>query len=155
MRNTLIVVLGLLAVALIGWTVSYHIGVACSGSSLSSGDRGLEWLRCEFKLTDQQYSRIRELNQQYEPICSKLCERVLDSQTKLKNLISQSQAITPEIQEALTQDSALKRECQLAMLQHIYDVTQVLPEGQRKRYLNLVQMHVLMPGCTMGSCSDH
>ncbi len=145
MKRPLVLLLLLLAAVLATWAVSYRAGMHATHALASSQDAELEWLRHEFRLDDRQFAEVRRLHEEYDPVCDRLCNRMMASQANLRGQIAKSQSLTPELVQALQDAAAVRQECQTAMLQQIYRVGQVMNPDQRKRYLEKMEPHVLRP----------
>ncbi|MDE1171740.1 MAG: periplasmic heavy metal sensor [Verrucomicrobium sp.] len=145
MRRPLVLLLLLLAAVLATWAVSYRAGMHATHALASSQDAELEWLRHEFRLDDRQFAEVQRLHEEYDPVCDRLCTRMMTAQTNLRVQIAKSQSVTPEVIQALQDVSSLRQECQAAMLQQIYRVGQVMSPDQRQRYLEKMEPHVLRP----------
>ena len=103
----------------------------------------LEWLRSEFKLSEVQFAQVAKLHVAYRPTCEALCERVLASHEKVKQLVAAGSRVTPELKGALQEHAALHVECQSAMLTHLYQTAACMSPEQAKRYLDAMLPHVL------------
>jgi Spy/CpxP family protein refolding chaperone len=103
------------------------------------------WMRQEFHLTDAQYAQVKKLDEAYYPHCAEMCDKIDQSHTALKNLILSNRTMTPEIEAALQKDSAIQQQCRSDMLHHFYEVSQVMPPEEGKRYLQIMQVQVVEP----------
>ena len=63
---------------------THHMTVMISGA----GRRKLDWLRMEFNLTDEQFSKIKALQEAYEPKCGQMCQRIMEANANLDQLMS-------------------------------------------------------------------
>lgn len=104
----------------------------------------LEWLRQEFKLNDEQFARVQEIHARYEPICESLCSRVIDARERLDRKLVAAPAYSAEIEEELSHFSRVKEDCHRAMLQHLYEVAEVMEPEERVRYLDKAKAQVTM-----------
>jgi len=105
----------------------------------------LEWMKQEYHLSDAQFVRVIELHKAYWPKCGEMCGRIDDKNGKLQELLAATNVVTPEIKAALAEVAQVRIECQTAMLQHFYDVSQVMPPDQARRYLAWVHEETLLP----------
>ncbi len=103
------------------------------------------WMRQEFHLTDAQYAQVKKLDEAYYPHCAEMCDKIDQSHAALKNLILASGTMTPEVAAALQKDGAVEQQCRSEMLSHFYDVSQVMPPDDGKRYLRIMQAQVVEP----------
>ncbi len=113
---------------------------------LSQPDGQFEWLRREFALNDSQFTKITALHESYRPKCALMCQRITEANMQVDSLIEKNQTVTPEIENALKNASAVQEECRQAMLAHIYAVSaQMNPESGR-RYLEMMRPRLVQPG---------
>lgn len=105
----------------------------------------LEWLRQEFKLTDEQFAKVSELHLAYRPTCEDLCAKVIASQAKVKKLVDVGTQVSPELKAALQEHAALHVECQTAMLNHLYQTAACLSPDQARHYLEAMLPQVIDP----------
>jgi hypothetical protein len=103
----------------------------------------LEWLRQEFKLTDEQFAKVSELHLAYRPTCEDLCAKVMASQTKMKKLVGVGTQVSPELKAALQEHATLHVECQTAMLNHLYQTATCLSLDQARHYLDAMLPQVI------------
>jgi Spy/CpxP family protein refolding chaperone len=126
------------------YVVSYGIA-RCTFCRVPDAHDPSGWMRQEFHLTDAQYAQVQKLDAAYYPHCADMCDRIDQSHSALKNLIVASGAMTPEIEAALQKDSAVQQQCRADMLRHFYEVSQVMPPAEGKRYLQIMQALVVEP----------
>jgi hypothetical protein len=103
----------------------------------------LDWLRHEFKLTEEQFARVSALHLAYRPTCEILCEKIIVSRNKVTELVVAGKDVSPGLREAFREHAHLLAECQSAMLEHLYETAAVLPPDQAKRYLEAMIPHVI------------
>lgn len=103
----------------------------------------LAWLRHEFNLTEEEFSRVSELHLAYRPTCETLCEKIIVSRNKVTELVVAGKEVSPGLKDAFREHALLLAECQSAMLGHLYDTAAVLPPDQAKRYLEAMMPHVI------------
>ncbi|HSI82615.1 MAG: hypothetical protein ACAI35_24185 [Candidatus Methylacidiphilales bacterium] len=106
------------------------------------GAAELEWLRHEFRLTQEQFDTVRRLHAEYETKCVTMCDRIVQSRRKLKELLARKPEVDAEVEQAVRESSDIWRECQLAMLRHIRSVGRVMNPEQEKRYITLMEKHL-------------
>jgi Spy/CpxP family protein refolding chaperone len=95
----------------------------------------LDWLRHELAVTDAQMEKIRSLHVAYHPICESLTKQLEDSHAKLDALTLRATTVSPELDAALKEHSAIHLECQRVMLKHLYDTAGCLSPEQAQTYL--------------------
>ena len=103
----------------------------------------LDWLRQEFKLTDEQFAKVSERHLAYRPTCEELCARVMASYAKLKKLASVGKQVSPELKAALQEHAHLHMECQSAMFNHLYQTAACLSPDQARLYLDAMVPQVI------------
>jgi hypothetical protein len=105
----------------------------------------LAWLKREFRLDDAEFARIAELHAAYEPQCAARCARIDAKNTELRAALLQTNRMTPELDQLLTDTARLRKECQAAMLEHFYAVSRGMKPEQGQRYLEWVSSCTLPP----------
>jgi hypothetical protein len=134
-----------------GWFLSYQAGRHHHHAMIRADRAELEWLRQEFKLTEVQFQKVKQLHEDYEPVCAALCERVMASQERLRQLVAKNHEVTPEIEAAMQECAVVKQNCEKAMLGHVYRVSQVMDPGQGQRYVTLMESRFGHPGAAQAS----
>src|SRR5258708_31881934 len=81
----------------------------------------------EYHLTDAQFAQVVQLHDAYHPKCAEMCRRIDDQNAKIQQLLAATNAVTPEIKQALDGAAQLRTQCESAMLQHFYEVSRVMP----------------------------
>ncbi|PTX91909.1 hypothetical protein DB346_23410 [Verrucomicrobia bacterium LW23] len=156
--NRGIFILLLLVLAVAGWTCGYLWGgpdklywlrSSNPGSSIHAAhgggedsDMDLEWLRREFRLTPEQFDAVRRLHQDYEPRCAAMCDRIVQSRRRIKDVLSRKLEVDAEVELAVRESAEVWQECQLAMLRHIRNVGQAMDPEQGTRYITLMERHL-------------
>jgi hypothetical protein len=74
-----------------------------------------------------------------------MCRQIDTVNHRLKQLLSATNRVTPEIEQALTQAAQIRAQCQVMMLNHFYEVSQAMPAEQGRRYLEWMQALTLTP----------
>ena len=139
---TLVIAMLLAGVAIAGG--SYLLGCRiCARQFATSGD-DLAWLRREFRLSDAEMQRIRQLHEGYLPKCHENCALIAAKKKELQAALDRAQGMTPEARQKLDEVAALRAKCQANMLGHFYEVSQAMPPEQGRRYL--VEMQRLTLG---------
>jgi len=60
---------------------------------------------------------------------------IKEQNEKLKQLLSRSETVTPEIQNLLAERAKTRAECEAEMLKHFLEVSRTMPPQQGQRYL--------------------
>ena len=139
MRRSLII---LLAIVLAGAAIagaSYLLGCQICARQLAGSGDDLAWLRREFRLSDTELQRIRQLHEGYLPKCHENCARIAAKKQELQAALDKAQRMTPEVQQKLAEVAALRAQCQANMLGHFYEVSRAMPPEQGRRYLAEMQ----------------
>jgi hypothetical protein len=105
----------------------------------------LAWLKQEYHISDAQFARITELHNAYQPKCMEMCRRIDEKNSELESLLAATNTVTLEIKRKIAEVADVRRECQAAMLQHFYEVSQAMPPEQGKRYLAWIWRQTLTP----------
>ena len=137
-RSRLIFLLGLL-LAIAAYCAFYFSGTAERKKLLHSETPELAWLKTEFKLSDAEFTKVCQLHFSYTPHCEEMCRRIEKVSAELSQLVTQSNAVTPEIEKKMEEAAELRLECQKMMLAHFYEVSLSMPPEQGKRYLTMMQ----------------
>ena len=99
----------------------------------------LAWLRLEFRLSDAELARVRQLHDGYLPKCCDFCERIDARKRELHAALVAGTNAPVAIEYKLVVIGTLLAQCQAAMLQHFREVSQVMPAEQGRRYLAEMQ----------------
>jgi len=139
MRRSFIIVLAVLlsSAAIVGLTSAIAKRVCAQHLVRLSDD--LAWLRREFRLSDAELQRIRQLHEGYLPKCREMCDRIAAKKNELQAALDAGRGLTPEAEQKLAEVGALRSQCQAQMLRHFYDVSQAMPPEQGQRYLAEMQ----------------
>jgi hypothetical protein len=144
-RVTLIFLVAAL-VAIGSFGASYLMGRNCCKVGKPGSE--MEWLRQTFQLSDSQFGAIKVLQDSYQPTCGRLCQRIATADGNLDRLIQSNQSVTPEVDAALKESSAVREDCRKAMLGQIYRIAAEMSPASRDRYLKMMKQTIVLP--TMG-----
>ena len=132
-------------VSLGGSLVYFRTATAPTNAMLERQGGELEWLRREFRLSEEQFARVRTRHQEYAPKCERMCAQIAEANQQLNTLIGKSNAVTPEVEAALHHTAQVQEECRRALLGHVYAVGgEMLPE-QGARYLAMMKARLVQP----------
>ena len=139
MRRSLILLIAMLlgGAAIAG--ASYLLGCRMCARQLAPSGDDLAWLRREFRLSDAEMQRIRQLHEGYLPKCHENCALIAAKKKELQAALDHAQSMSPEAKQKLTEVATLRAQCQANMLGHFYEVSQAMPPGQGRRYLAEMQ----------------
>ena len=139
MRRSLLILLVVLVAgaAIVG--ASYLLGCRLCARELAASGDDLAWLRREFRLSDAEMQRIRQLHEGYLPKCHENCALIAAKKKELQAVLEHAQGMTPEARLKLAEVATLRAQCQANMLGHFYEVSQAMPPEQGRRYLAEMQ----------------
>lgn len=138
-RRSLIVVLLALVASATLLTGSYLIAQRWCVRHVTSSADDLDWLRQEFRLSDAEMARVRELHDGYMPKCMEMCRQIAVKKSELETALTGTTNLTSVAEQKLTELGALRAECQAHMLRHFAEVSQAMPAEQGRRYLAEMQ----------------
>lgn len=137
-RPLLIVVLALIAGAAL-LAASYQLAARLCAKQMAASADNLDWLRQEFRLSDAELARVRELHDGYMPQCAVMCKEIAAKKHELETALAGATNVTATAEEKLTELGALRVRCQTQMLRHFVEVSQAMPAEQGRRYLAEMQ----------------
>ena len=149
MKRALFILLSGLILCGVSFYGLYFIKSAPERSVLREEQPELAWLKEEFKLSDADYRKVCELHEAYLPKCEEMCHRIAVKNAELRQLIAQTNQVTPAITRTLEEASLLRAECHKGMLAHFFAVSQAMPTEQGKRYLEWVEKQTLLQNSGM------
>src|SRR5436190_17945928 len=95
----------------------------------------LSWLKREFRLSESEMQRVRQLHEGYLPKCREMCGKIAAKQGEVNEALAKGQAPDEKLMELAT----IRAQCQAQMLRHFQEVSQAMPAEQGKRYLSEMQ----------------
>jgi Spy/CpxP family protein refolding chaperone len=159
MKRGLLILLTALLVGVVGFIVTRQ-QCCCDISDCSAAARDggsmlpeLEWLRHEFKLTDEQFAKVREKHLAYRPTCEALCMKMAASRKKVQALAQAGNIATPEMEVALQEQATVEAECHKAMLKHLHETASVMSPEQARQYLDAMLPQIVGANAEHGSGS--
>jgi len=144
MRRPLFIFLLLLAASVLLCATAYRVAGNCYARHLAGDTDDLAWLRLEFRLSDAELQRVRQLHDGYLPTCQEFCRRIAAEKRDLHQLLDAGTQTGPQVEEKLKNVAVLRAQCQAAMLAHFAEVSRIMPAEQGRRYL--AEMHRLTLG---------
>ena len=147
MKGLLILAIAIV-VSIAGSITYFRTATAPTSAMLDQPAGELEWLRREYRLSDEQFTRVRAKHQEYAPTCERMCAQIAEANKRLDALIKSNKAVTPEVEAALHQSSQVQEECRRAMLGHVYAVCAEMSPDQSARYLAMMKARLVQPGHT-------
>ena len=143
MKRSWLILIGGLTLAVAGFACTYSLVTVHSPERNPKPE--LAWLKGEYQLTDEQYTRVCELSAAYYPNCREMCREIDVQNARLKTLLAATNTVTPEIKQALAETAQLRAKCETMMLNHFYEVSRTMSPKQGQRYLAWVQKETLVP----------
>jgi len=92
----------------------------------------LSWLKREFRLSQGEMSRIRQLHNGYLPKCREMCAKIAAKQGEVEKALATGEVVDQKLIEL----GMLRAQCQAQMLRHFQDVSREMSTEQGKRYLS-------------------
>src|SRR5689334_3516374 len=99
MRKAIAILMLGVIVACAGFSAFYFFGAARQREILCEPSPELAWLKKEFDLSESEYARITELHAAYLPACQERCRRISEKDAELKQLLTKTNYLSPEIQK--------------------------------------------------------
>jgi hypothetical protein len=138
MRRSVFILLGVLLAGIVVFAGSFYASRQFCARQMSNPANDLEWLRQEFRLSDADLARVRQLHDGYLPKCAEMCARIAAKKRELAGALAGT-GVGPEAEQKLAELAALRAQCQTHMLRHFVEVSQVMPPDQGRRYLAEMQ----------------
>ena len=140
-RSAVILFLALVAGVAV-FVASFVLAQQVGAKRMANTADDLDWLRQEFRLTDAELARVRELHEGYLPKCEEMCKQIAGKQRELEAAmlsVTNRADLREPVGTKLGELGLLRAQCQLQMLQHFVDVSQAMPPDQGRRYLAEMQ----------------
>jgi heme A synthase len=135
MKHPLFILIGALALGAAIFAGAYFASQRATLMCCENPTDDLSWLKMEFKLSEAELTRIRELHAGYLPKCVELCRQIAAAKRELAAIVGSNTNLTVQAQARLNEIAALRAECQSNMIQHFVTVSQAMPPAQGSRYL--------------------
>src|SRR5262245_3917090 len=132
------IVLAGAATAVLTLALAYYCTMTVCARHMAGTDE-LAWLRKEFRLSDAEMARIRQLHEGYLPRCHELCSRIAAKRGELDEMLSSGPTQPAGLEQKLVELGTLRAQCQANMLRHFEEVSRAMPPEQGKRYLAEMQ----------------
>jgi hypothetical protein len=137
-RSPVILLLALVAGVAV-FAVCYVLAQRACAKHLACAADDLAWLRQEFRLSDAELTRIRELHEGYMPRCAEMCKQIAAKKGELESALAGSTNVSAAAEQTLSELGALRAQCQAQMLRHFVEVSHAMPPEQGRRYLAEMQ----------------
>lgn len=139
MRRPLLILAVMLLAGAAAFFGGKHLVTSWCARHMAPPTDDLEWLRSEFRLTDDELARVRQLHDGYLPKCREFCEQIDARKRELQTLLESPANPAGAVEQKLMDVGAARARCQAAMLEHFREVSQVMPPDQGRRYLAEMQ----------------
>ena len=135
MRRSLLIIVALALASAAIFLAAFNLGGRLGRAHLAKTTDDLDWLRLEFRLSDADLARIRQLHEGYLPKCQSYCAQIATKKRELQELVASSTNASAAIEQKLAEIAALRVQCQTEMLRHFTEVSRAMPPEQGRRYL--------------------
>ncbi len=138
-RRPLLILLAVAVGSVTLFAGAYLLAKRLAVTQMMRSTDDLAWLQKEFHLTAAEMQRVRQLHEGYLPQCRQMCERIAAKNSEVQQALASAANPTPTAEQKLAELAALRAQCQTQMLRHFYEVSQVMPPEQGRRYLAEMQ----------------
>jgi hypothetical protein len=138
-RRPLFILLGLLSLGAAVFAGSFYVTRQICVRQLSNPADDLDWLRREFRLTEPEMARVRQLHEGYLPKCGEMCARIAAKKREVREELIGATNVSDAAAQKLVELAELRARCQTQMLRHFVEVSQAMPPEQGRRYLEEMQ----------------
>ena len=137
-RSPIILLLALVAGVAV-FVGAYVVAQRLCAKHMARSADDLDWLRQEFRLSDAEMTRIRELHDGYLPQCGEMCQQITVKKHELESALAGATNVTTVAEQKLSELAALRAQCQTQMLRHFVEVSQAMLPEHGHRYLAEMQ----------------
>lgn len=102
--------------------------------SMSGGEDTMLWLRDEFKLSPEQFARIKQVHDAYQSVCEDHCALIMEQRVRLRRLQTEG-ASAADLAAARAEAARLDETCRASLEAHIRQVAGLIGGEQGERYL--------------------
>jgi hypothetical protein len=137
MKHVLATLALLAAVAAATGLVAFHASVHSHMMQGLGNQDPMEWLRADFKLTDEQFAAIKQLHESYSVACEEHCRQILRAEharTELKAGGADATALAAADRRV----EELRQICESAIAAHVRACAKCMSPEAGGRYLALV-----------------
>ncbi len=96
----------------------------------------MEWMRCEFRLTDAQYAAILKLHEEHAVVCAGHCAAVGDAREKLS--AARRAGDSAALAAAEREQREAEAVCRTSVEAHVRQVASLMAPAEGARYLQMV-----------------
>lgn len=148
MKRALILLTSLLAAAALAYGLSrwYFVHGPATPPQANDAADPLLWLQRDLGVDPYTLARVKAAHKAYQPQCASLCLAIAKANARVRTLMEQSRAMTPELETAIRDAQQCHADCRTAMLRHIYETAALLPPDAAAPYLHAVTGHLVAEG---------
>jgi hypothetical protein len=112
--------------------------VACDPKAHAAAQAGnvMEWMRCEFRLTEAQYAAIGKLHAEHAAVCAGHCTAVETARAKVAAARGTGDAA--QVAAAQREQREAENVCRVSVEAHVRRVAAVMDPAAGERYLKMV-----------------
>jgi hypothetical protein len=155
MTKPVLILFGGLVLGLAAYVCLYWTQTADARAIANSPHPELAWLKEEFRISDQEFARIRELHDAYLPECAAMCAKIAQANSEFERLVADTNRMTPEINAKLSEIGNLRQQCQSNMLSHFFAVSRAMPPEQSELYMSRMQKLTSLSNMRDHSVASH
>jgi len=154
MKGRLLILAGLLAAAVLAyWGAQWYFAHRHPPPPPPAADP-LAWMETELQIDGATLAKVRALHDSYQPVCGTMCMQIAEANARVRSLLEQSRAMTPELEQALREAQLRQADCRTAMLRHIYETAALLPPDAGGRYLKIVTARLVEDGLCLSDVTE-
>ena len=139
MRRQLLIIAAMIVIGIMVFIIGQRLAIHWCATQVMLSTDNLEWFRLEFRLSEGELARIRQLHEGYLPKCRDFCARIAARKMELQALLDSNTNAVSALEQKLIEIGTLRARCQTAMIQHFREVSQAMPPEQGRRYLAEMQ----------------
>lgn len=143
MGRSLIIVLGALALGAALFAGSFAVGRRVCQVCVAEPPGGLQWLRNEYHLNNDEMARIQRLHREYLSQCDAMCRMMSARQQEVAAALNTATNVNSVTEQKLGELAACRAHCQSQMLQYFVKVSRVMPPAEGRRYLADMERAIL------------
>jgi hypothetical protein len=138
MKNLLISVGLVLAVAAAAGVVAYRKGGDAAVERALAERDAMAWLKADFGLTEEQFAGIKALHDDYSVVCAEHCLEIQKASAAVERLKAQAPVDASEVAAAERRLEELRAVCESAIAAHVRRCAAMMSAKAGERYLALV-----------------
>ncbi|MDF1811228.1 MAG: hypothetical protein P1V20_03410 [Verrucomicrobiales bacterium] len=143
-----LVVLGVVVLSIVTYFTIHSVITVEARAALSSDHPELIWLKREYSLNDDQFTKIQELHNVHDVKCREICRELSESRKQLEEVIVGEPLESEVVQGALAAWREQQVVSQNSILKHMEEVSRYMEPGQGARYRSNVYRNLILSGRT-------